>query len=736
MQQPRRDEATSTKDRGDGPRYTVLEAFAEGGMASIHLGRQEGSRGFERPVAIKRLHGKLANDARFVAMFVDEARVASRIRHMNVVPTLDVVEAGAEVLQVMELVEGESLAWLCRVARHSAMPMPVGVCVAILCGVLHGLHAAHEASAEDGTPLDLVHLDVSPQNVLVGADGVARIIDFGLAKARGYVRERSSGIGEGKLSYMAPEQLGSSELSRATDVYGAGVMLWEMLGNRRLRAGGTPERLAAEILLANVPPPSVGAAGPIDAALEEVVRRATAHNPSDRYASALEMADALEQASRPASQQAVGRHVRDTPSPKTANLHRILRTMESGEELEREGSRVLETEGPGSVDEITTNVVSEPEPSLIELSRADSDVQIETAAAAPTAPGAPVLSGAPAAGAGPTPRAGREPTPRDLPARVDEQHRSMSSRRIMRIPDVRAEERRVDEALAAEATTSPTIRAPAPTPAEPPQPARAITNMAFAAPLALAAIDDEPPPTKRGFVAVHVAPHSDPSPISFELLRAPPRPVVALEEAAPIPLVTPLPPAVAYSRAPSSLAALRRGMSTGRVGAVAGGVIAALALAVMLRGRADLAAGAGAGAPAAAAAAAASAPVPAPPLQPEVSEPPGAEQPSTSTDEPSLSSSTTTSEPASASASSVAAPTPTPTPTSTNAPGAPGERSTSNAPSATAVPSALRPSAPSPRLRPAGTPAAGPASPAKDNPCDPPVIVRPDGTRAMRPGCS
>src|SRR6516225_8996456 len=170
-------------------RYALYVAIAAGGMATVHLGRLIGEVGFSRTVAIKRLHPQYAADPEFVSMFLDEARLAARIRHPNVVPTLDVVATKGELFLVMDYVPGESLARLSRVCREQRRPIPHRITSAVMAGALHGLHAAHEAKSERGAPLGIVHRDVSPQNVLVGADGVPRVLDFGVAKAAGRMQE-------------------------------------------------------------------------------------------------------------------------------------------------------------------------------------------------------------------------------------------------------------------------------------------------------------------------------------------------------------------------------------------------------------------------------------------------------------------------------------------------------------------------------------------------------------------
>ena len=214
--------------------YELYDCIASGGMASVHWGRLRGAAGFSRVVAIKKLHGQFARDPEMVAMFLDEARLASRVRHPHVVSVLDVVEDQGEVLLVMEYVPGETLSRESRAPPTLVVATSPAIASAILHGVLEGLHAAHEALDKRGQPLMLVHRDVSPQNILVGTDGMAHLLDFGIAKASGRAQVTRDGSIKGKLAYMAPEQLQSQPVSRATDIYGASVVLWELLTGKRL----------------------------------------------------------------------------------------------------------------------------------------------------------------------------------------------------------------------------------------------------------------------------------------------------------------------------------------------------------------------------------------------------------------------------------------------------------------------------------------------------------------------
>jgi serine/threonine-protein kinase len=271
-------------------RYALFDEIAAGGMATVHLGRLLGPVGFSRTVAIKRLHGAFARDAEVVAMLADEARLAGRIHHPNVVATLDVVSTGSDLLLVMEYVHGESLA---RLMKGGAIP--VGVAASVLAGTLHGLHAAHEATSDRGQPLGIVHRDVSPQNILVGTDGIARVADFGVAKATGRLQTTRAGQLKGKLAYMAPEQLSGAPLDRRVDVYAAGVVLWEALTGQRLFAREEEAETFRRILSHDPEPPSRLAPG-VPAHLDAIALKALARDPRARFDTARDMAIALEEA--------------------------------------------------------------------------------------------------------------------------------------------------------------------------------------------------------------------------------------------------------------------------------------------------------------------------------------------------------------------------------------------------------------------------------------------------------
>jgi len=307
-------------------RYVLYDEMAAGGMATVHYGRLLGPVGFSRTVAIKRLRPQFARDQEFVAMFVDEARLAARIRHPNVVPTLDVVATDGELYLVMDYVQGESLSRLLRASRAKGS-IPTDVVSAIFCGALHGLHAAHEATDEHGKPLGLVHRDVSPQNILVGVEGIPRVLDFGVAMAAGRAQATGQGRIKGKLSYLAPEQI-RGIATRQTDLFATAVSLWEVLTSKRLFQGDTPQQILSQILTTEIPPPTSHAPH-LSARIDAIVMRGLERDPDKRYATAREMAIDLEACLGLASPTQVGAWVDSVAHDALAHRAAIVAEIES-----------------------------------------------------------------------------------------------------------------------------------------------------------------------------------------------------------------------------------------------------------------------------------------------------------------------------------------------------------------------------------------------------------------------
>jgi serine/threonine-protein kinase len=273
-----------------------------------------GAASFSRVVAIKRLHAHLAREHEFLTMFLDEARLTARVRHPNVAATLDVVTTDREVFIVMDYVHGESLSKLFAAMRARREPMPLPVAAAIVVGMLDGLHAAHEATDERGIALQVVHRDVSPQNVMVGCDGVARMVDFGIAKAAGRLQRTATGEIKGKFGYMAPEQVNGARVTRATDIYAAGVVLWEALTGAVLFRADSDVQLAAQVLLNQITPPSHLVQG-IPIVFDDIVMCALDRDPSRRFATARDMARAIETSLPVANASEVAAWMQDLAGP-------------------------------------------------------------------------------------------------------------------------------------------------------------------------------------------------------------------------------------------------------------------------------------------------------------------------------------------------------------------------------------------------------------------------------------
>lgn len=311
-------------------RYVLYDQIASGGMASVHLGRLIGPVGFSRVVAVKRLHPAYAKDQGFVTMMLDEARLASRIRHPNVVPILDVVATADELLLVMEYVHGETLARLLRAAKKAGERIPAAVGAAIVIDTLRGLHAAHEATNAAGEPLGIVHRDVSPQNIVVATDGSARILDFGVAKAASRTQSTAEGQLKGKLGYFAPEQIAGGDVDRRVDIFAASIVAWECVTGRRLFSADDMIATIAQVMDGEIPSLR-GSDLEIPDGYAAAVRRGLDRNPAQRFQTAEEMASAIEAALRPASREAVRAFVERLAGPALAARLDIMQRIESGE---------------------------------------------------------------------------------------------------------------------------------------------------------------------------------------------------------------------------------------------------------------------------------------------------------------------------------------------------------------------------------------------------------------------
>jgi serine/threonine-protein kinase len=303
-------------------------------MATVYLARYRGVGGFAREVAIKKLHPHLLNDVPDAALdLIEEAKLASRIRHPNVVPVLDVGDGPDGVFLVMEYIEGETLSAVLRAAAAAGAPLAVPIALRIIGDVLAGLHAAHELRDERGAPAGLVHRDFSPQNILLGTDGVARLTDFGIAKAANRIGSTQTGLVKGKVSYMPPEQARGKPLDRRCDVWAAGVVAWEIFAGRRLFSPKM-DQVAVVMAIVSEPLPRLRSVRPdVPAELDEAIAWALQGDPAERCPSAEELRQRILRAwgreERPAEAAEVAAHVAKVAAPKLSERRRRVEEAQS-----------------------------------------------------------------------------------------------------------------------------------------------------------------------------------------------------------------------------------------------------------------------------------------------------------------------------------------------------------------------------------------------------------------------
>jgi serine/threonine-protein kinase len=341
-------------------RYPIVGELAVGGMAEILLARVVGPSGFERPVVIKRILPHLARQPSFVSMFLDEARIAAAIRHQNVVHVQELVREADELFLVMEYLEGESVAGLMRrlVARHETLDRSIAThIVAEACA---GLQAAHVLTDEDGTPRNLVHRDVSPQNLFVSYDGQVKVLDFGIAHAVGRSTRTETGQIKGKFEYMSPEQVRGEPLDRRSDIFALGIVLYELSTLRRLFKRPSPAEVIQAVNEGAVVPPSRLVAD-YPPSLEAICMRALAPSPDGRYPTAADMRRDLLTAMRDLPQteppgDALARLMESVFADRVAEKREVLRRVRSGSDVSHvpAGEADEAVDMPGIPDEPTT----------------------------------------------------------------------------------------------------------------------------------------------------------------------------------------------------------------------------------------------------------------------------------------------------------------------------------------------------------------------------------------------
>ena len=272
-------------------RYILLRRLAVGGMAELYIAQQRGAAGFSKIVALKRILSHLAEDPTFTRMFLDEARLASGLTHPNLAQVLDFGEFDGEYFLTMEYVHGRNLLQLLR--AQDGRTLPLACSLSIVAAVGRGLHDLHEQTSPDGRPLGLVHRDVSPSNVLVSFDGKVKLTDFGIAKAMELTSATRSGTFKGKLGHSSPEQARGEDIDRRSDVFCLGILLYEATTGARAFSGPNEFAVLGKVARGAYEPPEDVAPG-YPEGVSEIVARALAVDPDDRYPTAAAVADAIE----------------------------------------------------------------------------------------------------------------------------------------------------------------------------------------------------------------------------------------------------------------------------------------------------------------------------------------------------------------------------------------------------------------------------------------------------------
>jgi serine/threonine-protein kinase len=274
-------------------KYRLIAELGHGGMAEVYLAVVRGPANFNKLVVIKQIRPQLAEDPEFLNMFLDEARLAARLSHPNVVHTNEVGQDGERFFIAMEYLEGQPLNRLIHRLQRAGTGLPRGMHLRILVDVLGGLHHAHELTDFDGTPLSVVHRDVTPHNIFVTYDGVVKVVDFGIAKALNSSAETRTGVLKGKVAYMAPEQARGERVDRRADLFSVGVLLWECATGKRLWKGVPDITILQRLLNGEIPPPD-SASSDVHPRLSQITMKCLASDPADRYATAAELQLELE----------------------------------------------------------------------------------------------------------------------------------------------------------------------------------------------------------------------------------------------------------------------------------------------------------------------------------------------------------------------------------------------------------------------------------------------------------
>ena len=273
-------------------KYRVIKRLEAGGMAEVYLGEAVSMEGFKKTVAIKRVLPHLAQNEAFIQMFLDEARLCARLDHANIVSVFDISKKDDTYFLVMEFVDGANLKKVVESLKKRGQRVGLGAAILIAMESCRGLSYAHELHDENGTPLRIVHRDISPPNILLTRRGEVKLADFGLAKASTQLQTTDPGVVKGKFSYLSPEAAEGNEVDARADIFSIGIVLWEMLAGKRLFLGENDYATVKLVQRANIPR-LAPLNREVDEAFEEILLRALAKDPKHRYQSARELGDTL-----------------------------------------------------------------------------------------------------------------------------------------------------------------------------------------------------------------------------------------------------------------------------------------------------------------------------------------------------------------------------------------------------------------------------------------------------------
>jgi len=317
-------------------RYELLKEIAIGGMAEIHVAKQTGVEGFEKLVVIKKILPQFARDPHFVKMFLNEARLAARLSHPNVVHIYDLGYANGVYYIAMEYIHGENLSGVTYACRQQKRTIPLEHALKLVSQICEGLHYAHSKTDVRGKPLGIVHRDVSPQNILISYEGVVKLVDFGVAKAATrYDEDTRAGLIKGKLAYMSPEQIGGEPMDSRSDIFSLGIVLWELCTGRRLFGRFEPAVILQKIAEAEIQHPSK-VNRRVSSQLDSIIMRCLQQDADRRYQSAFQMHMAIEEFMK-----------KQGLSSSTLHLGRFMRTLFRKKLEDDEKVREAEVSGAG-----------------------------------------------------------------------------------------------------------------------------------------------------------------------------------------------------------------------------------------------------------------------------------------------------------------------------------------------------------------------------------------------------